>query len=51
MNDVKNSLCIFPFFVCVWFISESNGRLLDPVFTIRFLIDLIKYYNYFFFFN
>lgn len=48
MNDVKNSLCIFPFFVCVWFNSENNDKLLDPVFPIRFLKDLMKYYNYFF---
>ena len=47
MNDVKNSLCIFPFFVCVWFNSETNDKLLDPVFPIRFLKDLIKYYNHF----
>ena len=47
MNDVKNSLCIFPFFVCVWFNSETNDKLLDPVFPIRFLKDLMKYYNYF----
>ena len=48
MNDVRNSLCIFPFFVCVWFNSEDNDKLLDPVFPIRFLKDLMKYYNYFF---
>lgn len=48
INDVKNSLCIFPFFVCVWFNSETNDKLLDPVFPIRFLKDLMKYYNYFF---
>lgn len=46
-KDLKNSLCIFPFFVCVWFNSEDNDKLLDPVFPIRFLKDLMKYYNYF----
>ena len=47
MTDLKNALCIFPFFVCVWFNSESRDRLLDPVFPIRFIKNLMKYYNYY----
>ena len=47
MKDLKNALCVFPFFVCVWFNSEDSDKLLDPVFPIRFLKDLMKYYNYF----
>ena len=48
MNDFKNALCIFPFFVCVWFNSESGDKLLDPVFPIKFMKNLMKYYNYYF---
>tara|TARA_X000000368_G_scaffold416174_1_gene409488 strand:+ start:4062 stop:5771 length:1710 start_codon:yes stop_codon:yes gene_type:complete len=47
MTDFKNALCIFPFFVCVWFNSESRDKLLDPVFPIRFIKNLMKYYNYY----
>ena len=47
MLDLKNSLCIFPFFVCVWFNSEDNDKLLDPVFPIRFMKNLLKYYDYY----
>lgn len=48
MNDFKNALCIFPFFVCVWFNSESGDKLLDPVFPIKFMKNLMKYYNHYF---
>ena len=47
MNDFKNALCIFPFFVCVWFNSESRDKLLDPVFPIKFMKNLMKYYTYY----
>ena len=47
INDFKNALCIFPFFVCVWFNSEQNDKLLDPVFPIKFMKNLMKYYNYY----
>ena len=47
MVDFKNALCIFPFFVCVWFNSEDSDKLLDPVFPIKFMKNLLKYYNYF----
>ena len=42
----KNALCIFPFFVCVWFNSEQNDKLLDHVF-LRFLKNLMQYYNHY----
>jgi len=47
-NSFKNALCIFPFFVCVWFNSESGDKLLDPVFPIKFMKNLMKYYNHYF---
>lgn len=47
MNDFKNALCGFPFFVCVWFNSEPSEKLLDPVFPIKFMKNLIKYYNHY----
>ena len=47
MDDFKNALCIFPFFVCVWFNSESGDKLLDPVFPIKFMKNLMKYYNHY----
>jgi HAD superfamily hydrolase (TIGR01549 family) len=47
MNDFKNALCIFPFFVCVWFNSESGDKLLDPIFPIKFMKNLMKYYNHY----
>lgn len=46
INDFKNALCIFPFFVCVWFNSEDSDKLLDPVFPIKFMKNLLKYYEY-----
>ena len=48
LKDFKNALCIFPFFVCVWFNSEDNDKLLDPVFPLRFMKNLLKYYDFFF---
>ena len=32
MIDFKTSLCVFPFFVLVWFNSENRDNLLDKVF-------------------
>ena len=46
-KDFKNALCIFPFFVCIWFNSEDNNKLLDPVFPIKFMKNLLKYYDYY----
>jgi HAD superfamily hydrolase (TIGR01509 family) len=51
LNDFKNALCIFPFFVCVWFNSEDSDKLLDPVFPIKFMKNLLKYYDYINLFN
>ena len=47
LKDFKNALCIFPFFVCVWFNNEDNDKLLDPVFPIRFMKNLLKYYDFY----
>lgn len=43
--DFKVSLCIFPFFVMVWFGSENREYLLDKVFPIRFMKNTLKFYN------
>jgi HAD superfamily hydrolase (TIGR01549 family) len=45
MQDFKISLCIFPFFVMVWFNSENRDNLLDKIFPIRFMKNLLKFYN------
>lgn len=47
LKDFRNALCIFPFFVCVWFNSEDNDKLLDTVFPIRFMKNLLKYYDFY----
>ena len=47
MSDFKVNLCIFPFVVCVWFNSEDNDKLLDKIFPIKFMKNMMKYYNYF----
>ena len=49
MRDFKTNLCIFPFVVCVWFNSEDNDKLLDKIFPIKFMKNLVEYYNYFLF--
>ncbi len=45
--DFKLSLCIFPFFVMVWFNSENRDNLLDKVFPINFMKNTLKFYNKF----
>ena len=45
MNDFKIALCIFPFFVMIWFNSENRDNLLDKVFPIKFMKNTLKYYN------
>ena len=45
--DFKISLCIFAFFVMVWFNSEDNEKLIDKCFPLKFMKNLLKYYNYF----
>ena len=47
MSDFKNALCIFPFFVCVWFNSEDNDKLIDKCFPLKFMKNLLKYYQYY----
>ena len=47
MCDFKANLCIFPFVVCVWFNSEDNDKLLDKIFPIRFMKNLVEYYTYY----
>jgi len=47
MRDFRNGLCNFPFFVCVWFNSEDSEKLLDKSFPIRFMKNLLKYYEYY----
>jgi len=43
--DFKISLCIFPFFVMVWFNSENKETLLDKVFPIIFMKNTLKFYR------
>lgn len=45
--EFKLSLCIFPFFVCVWFNSEEIDKLIDSTFPLRFIRNLEKYYQYY----
>jgi thiamine kinase-like enzyme len=47
MNDFKLNLQIFPFVVCVWFNSEDSDKLLDKVFPVKFMRNMLKYYNRF----
>lgn len=45
--EFKLSLCFFPFFVCVWFNSEDNSKLLDKIFPIKFMKNMLKYYDFY----
>eukprot|EP00658_Telonema_sp_P-2_P037850 TRINITY_DN2720_c0_g1_i4.p1 TRINITY_DN2720_c0_g1~~TRINITY_DN2720_c0_g1_i4.p1 ORF type:complete len:687 (+),score=178.71 TRINITY_DN2720_c0_g1_i4:524-2584(+) len=45
MVDFRCALCIFPFFVMVWFNSEDADKLLDKAFPIRFMKKLLQYYG------
>jgi UDP-N-acetylglucosamine diphosphorylase / glucose-1-phosphate thymidylyltransferase / UDP-N-acetylgalactosamine diphosphorylase / glucosamine-1-phosphate N-acetyltransferase / galactosamine-1-phosphate N-acetyltransferase len=47
LNDFKISLCIFPFFVMIWFNSENRDNLLDKVFPISFMKNTLKFYEKF----
>ena len=47
LYDFKISLCIFPFFVIIWFNSENRDNLLDKVFPINFMKNTLKFYNKF----
>ena len=45
LYDFKLSLCIFPFFVMIWFNSENRDNLLDKIFPIKFMKNTLKFYN------
>ena len=45
--DFKLALCVFPFFVMVWFNSVDRDNLLDKVFPINFMKNTLKFYNYY----
>ena len=45
--DFNLSLCMFPFFVCIWFNSEEIDKLIDSTFPLRFIRNLEKYYQYY----
>ena len=47
LYDFKISLCIFPFFVMIWFNSENRDNLLDKVFPINFMKNTLKFYKRF----
>jgi hypothetical protein len=47
LYDFKISLCIFPFFVMIWFNSENRDNLLDKVFPISFMKNTLKFYKKF----
>lgn len=43
--DFKLTLSLFPFFVMVWFNSENRDNLIDKVFPINFMKNVLKFYN------
>ena len=45
MNEFRLALCSFPFFVCVWFNSENTEKLLDKAFPIKFMKNLLAFYD------
>ena len=45
--DFKMALCVFPFFVMVWFNSENRDNLLNKVFPIIFMKNTLKFYKKF----
>lgn len=47
LKYLKYSLSCFPFFVMVWFNSEDNEKLLDRTFPLRFMKNLLAYYDFF----
>lgn len=46
-RDFCNSLALFPFFVMVWFNSEDPEKLLDTAFPLRFMKNVLKYYDHY----
>ena len=47
-EDIRNAICIFPFFVMIWFNTENPENLVDKNFPRIFMTKLIKYYEYIF---
>ncbi|CAD7946711.1 unnamed protein product [Amoebophrya sp. A120] len=47
LRDFKLSLCLFPYFVMVWFNSEDSDKLIDKSFPIRFMKNLLDYYTFY----
>jgi len=45
MFDFRVALCVFPFFVMVWFNSIDKDGLLDTVFPIRFMKNVLQFYS------
>ena len=45
--DFKLSLCGFPFVVMIWFNTENRDKLLDKVFPINFMKNLLKFYDFY----
>lgn len=43
INDFKISLGVFPLIVCVWFNSEDSDKLIDNVFPIKFMKNMLEY--------
>ena len=43
--DFKVALCIYPYFVMIWFGSENRELLIDKIFPIKFMKNVLKYYN------
>jgi hypothetical protein len=43
MNDFKVCLGVFPLIVCVWFNSEDSDKLIDNVFPIKFMKNMLEY--------
>lgn len=47
MRDFKLNLCLFPYFVMVWFNSEDPDKLIDKSFPMRFMKNLLDYFTHF----
>lgn len=43
MNEFKVCLGVFPLIVCVWFNSEDSDKLIDNVFPIKFMKNMLEY--------
>ena len=43
--DFKIALCIFPFFVMIWFNSENRDNILDKIFPINFMKNTLLFYR------